>query len=338
MFSYKKGSILPPKYVIWDCTRRCNLDCKHCGAKNKTYHTELSTKQVKKLIKELVDYKVEYFTVTGGEPLIRKDLIEIFSYAKSNGLKTGLATNGFLVNNKNCKKIAEVFDSVQVSLDGTESIHNNIRGNPLAFQKAVNTIKLLRKYSCKQITVSSVFNPLNLNDFQNLASLVKKLHVDIWKIISVMPIGKISTDKSLYLDRKEFLRLLNLTNKYKKRYRGKPRIEFGENLGYLGKYDSSVRSEPFFCPVGFLSCCIGTNGIVRGCPEQPDIDSFQEGNILENNFSEIWEKGFKKYRELYYLRDSKCRKCKHRKECRGGCWVMRLDKIQCSTSRYSLNS
>jgi len=332
LLSYEIGEVPPPKFVIWDCTRRCNLNCEHCGAKKEKYSIELTTQQVKDLVKKLSEYKVKYFVVTGGEPLLRQDLFEIFSFTKENGLKTGLATNGFFVNESNSKAIANNFDSVQISLDGSQEIHNKIRGNKEAFQKVISAINLLQKNNCKQITISSVITPSNIKDLENLGEIVKNLGVDIWKIVSVMPIGKIEQNDNLYLNQQEFLKLLNFVKENKK----KLKIEFGENLGYLGKYDKEVRNELFFCPVGFLACCIGVNGDVRGCPEQPDTPDFREGNILEKDFSEIWEKGFKKYRDREFLQDETCRKCKFKNDCNGGCWVMRLKDINCSVRRYCL--
>lgn len=332
LLSYEMGVVSPPKFVIWDCTRRCNLNCEHCGAKKEKYPTELTTQQVKELVKKLSDYKAEYFVATGGEPLLRQGLLEIFSFAKELGLKTGLATNGFFVDEGNSRIISNIFDSIQFSLDGSQEVHNKIRGNKEAFQKVINAINLLHKNNCKQITISSVIIPSNTKVLENLGEIVKKLDVDVWKIVSVMPIGKVKQNENLYLNQQEFLKLLNFVKENKK----KLKIEFGENLGYLGKYDKEVRNEPFFCPVGFLACCIGVNGNVRGCPEQPDIPYFTEGNIIEKDFSEIWKNGFKKYRDREILQDETCRKCKFRNDCNGGCWVMRLKDINCSVRRYCL--
>ena len=333
LLNYKLGKVTPPKYVIWDSTRRCNLDCEHCGAKKEQYRSELTTEQVKSLIEGFSTYKVEYFAVTGGEPLIRQDLLEIFSFAKVKGLKTGLATNGFFIDKLTSKKIANVFDSVQISLDGSQQIHNKIRGNEDAFQKAIQAVSLLQKNNCKQITISSVITPSNIDNLKNLAEIIKKLKVEVWKIVSVMPIGKVEETDRLYLSRDKFTKLLQFIKENKQRLK----IEFGENVGYLGKYDNKVRNEPFFCPVGFLSCCVGVNGNVRGCPEQPDTPYFREGNILEKDFPGIWENGFKKYRAREYLQDETCRKCPFKSDCRGGCWVMRLKDINCSIRRYGLS-
>ncbi|KUK84259.1 MAG: Radical SAM domain-containing protein [Microgenomates bacterium 39_6] len=329
---YEAGFVPPPRFVVWDCTRKCNLNCEHCGAKKEKYSTELTTKQVKSLVRNLADYKVKYFVITGGEPLLRKDLFEIFAFAKEKGLKTGLATNGFFINADNSKIIAKIFNSVQISLDGPQETHNKIRRNKKAFQKAIESINLLQKNNCRQIAVSSVITPSNIGDLPKLSKIVKDLGIDIWKISSVMPIGNAGKNKNLYLSEKDFLEFLNFVKNNKERLK----IKLGENLGFLGKYDKKARSEAFFCPVGFLTCCVGVNGNVRGCPEQPDNQYFKEGNILKKSFREIWEEGFKKYRNKEFLKDKNCQKCKFQNNCNGGCWVMKLDNINCPTRQYHL--
>ena len=332
LLSYKLGNIISPKFVIWDCTRRCNLNCLHCGAKKEKYPRELSTEQVKSLITDLSLMKVQTFSVTGGEPLLRDDIFEISSFARSKGLNTGIATNGFFINKPNSMKIAKIFDSVQISLDGPENIHNKIRGNKQAFGRVIKGIGLLKTNHCRQITISSVFTPVNIDYLEDLGKIIEELKINIWKILTVMPIGKVENNKTMYLDKIQIAKLFKFIGKNKK----KLNIEIGENLGFLGNWDKKVRQEPFFCPVGFLACCIGVDGKVRGCPEQPDLPYFREGDILKDKIKTIWDKGFKKYRDRDFLNNVNCQKCSNKEKCLGGCWVMRMGDISCSIERYGL--
>jgi len=254
------------------------------------------------------------------------------STAKSKGLKTGLATNGTLISTDNAKLISEIFRSVQISIDGPKIIHNKIRGKDNAYQMAVNAIKLLKENDCRQVIISSVVTPKNSNYLNEILKIAKQLQVDSWKITSVMPIGKVNDNSNLYLNEDEFKALLRFVKKNKKEIE----IELGENLGFLGRFEKEVRNDSFFCPVGFLACCLGVNGNIRGCPEQPDIDYFIEGNIIDQDFKTIWEKGFKKYRNREFLLDDDCAKCQYKNLCRGGCWVMKTKKIHCSVNRYCL--
>ncbi|MFA6547506.1 MAG: SPASM domain-containing protein [Candidatus Magasanikbacteria bacterium] len=130
------------------------------------------------------------------------------------------------------------------------------------------------------------------------------------------------------------IELIELIKKYRKKWRRKIKIDLGENAAYLGEYDHQARIQPFFCPVGFSTCCIGADGNVRGCPEQPDTEYFREGNILQKSFKEIWENGFKKYRDDEYLKDDVCAHCEYHKKCRGGCWVNKVKGKICAAKEY----
>jgi radical SAM protein with 4Fe4S-binding SPASM domain len=322
---YKK--LPPPRYVLWDCTRKCNLNCIHCGASKERYEKELKENDIKKLIDELANFGVKTFAVTGGEPLTRPDLLNILKYASNKGLQTGIATNGFLINKEMASKIKDAnITSVQVSLDGTKEIHNQIRRNPKSYDNAVSAIKLLNEMSIPYVTVATTINPLNLKNIEALMNILIDLKIKSWRICVVMPIGRANEKKDLFLSKEQLKQLFEFILKNK----NKLHIEVGENLTFLGGYEEKIRDSPLICPVGIKACCIGVDGNVRGCPEMPDTEKFREGSILEKPFIEIWNTGFKKYRDREILKsDKRCANCKSKNNCFGGCWVMREGNIQC---------
>jgi len=321
-----KGKIIPPYYVLWDCTRRCNLNCAHCGATKEKYARELSTVDIMGLVDQLAAFKVNFFAATGGEPLMRKDLLEIMAYASGKGIGTGFATNGFFIDKATAKRIKEAgIYSVQVSLDGTEEIHNGIRGNNESFRRATDAIRFLKDEKVELVTAATTVTPMNLSVIGGLKDVLVGLGVKEWRICLVMPIGR-AEKKKLMLSPMELRQLFDFIYSNRKAIT----IRIGENLPYLAEYEKKVRDSPNTCPVGFTACCIGVDGNVRGCPEMPDKEKNREGNILEKPFHEIWTKGFKRYRERESIKtDLKCAKCKNKEDCYGGCWVMREGGTQC---------
>lgn len=322
----RKGKILPPYYVLWDCSRKCNLNCAHCGAVKEKYEKELTTEQIKDLIDQLANINVKFFAATGGEPLLRKDILEVMMYASEKGIKTGLATNGFFINEEKAKKIKEAgILSIQISLDGTENTHNTIRGNNLSYRNAINGIKYLQKEKIKIISVATTVTPMNFNDLKKLKEILLNLGVKTWRICIIMPIGK-AERKKLLLNPKQLRELFEFVSSNKENIK----IQIGENLPFLAEYEKRIRKSPLVCPVGFTACCIGVDGNVRGCPEMPDIEKFREGSILEKPFIDIWTNGFKRYRNRESIKtDNKCMNCKNKEGCYGGCWVMREGNIHC---------
>jgi radical SAM protein with 4Fe4S-binding SPASM domain len=320
------GKATPPHSVVWDSTRKCNLSCIHCAARD-TYERELTSAEAKALIDTLSDMKVSSFQVTGGEPLMRKDMLEILSYAAEKGLKTSLATNGFLVDEKMADAIVETGVSlVQVSIDGTERAHNHIRNDDQSFEKAVSAVRCLKESSCPQVSVASTVMPSNLESLNDLKGILIDLGVDFWNIGTVLPAGKARDKPELFLTKEQFRLLLDHIVSSKEDIE----IDLGENFPFLGEYEEIIRKRPLICPAGILSCCVGVDGHVRGCPDQQDSEKNREGSILEDGFRDIWAKGFTRYRRREILKtDARCSACASRNACFGGCHVMRESGLHC---------
>ena len=325
---YKAGkAVPPPSYVIWDCTRRCNLNCFHCGAVKEKYTRELTTEQIKNILAQLADLKTDMFAVTGGEPLLRKDLSEVLSHAHQLGLKTGIATNGFLVDRAAAGWMKEAqVQSVQVSLDGPEGTHNRIRGNSQSFGRAVQAIELLTRFKIPLVSVATTVTTENIHEIDDLRRLLLRLGIRLWRLAVVMPIGRAQI-KNTFPGGEQLAWLLKYVREHDTR---ELHLYLGENLTYLGDWERRIRNAPAICPIGFTACCIGVDGSVRGCPEQPDTVENREGSLLEVPFRDIWQKGFRRYRVREILStDEKCAECASKNECYGGCWVMRGEGQHC---------
>ena len=325
---YQKGLPLPPpQYVIWDCTRRCNLACEHCGASKEHYAAELNTAQMRTILAQLAAMGVKSLAVTGGEPLLRRDLLDVLDYARQLGLKSGIATNGFLVDAAMARRLCAVgVHSVQVSLDGLATTHNAIRHHPQSFERAVAALRLLREAGIPLVSVATTVTPHNLADLERLHALLAEEALPLWRLAVAMPIGR-AEGGNLLLDGAQLRQLFEFVRR--KARRG-PRLLIGENLPFLGEWEQRLRREPLLCPIGFGVCCIGVDGYIRGCPEQPDTPENREGSALERPLAEIWQQGFGRYRRREIReQDAACATCTAWSSCYGGCWVMREAGQQC---------
>ena len=129
--------------VVWNITRRCNLKCVHCYADSHN-DIELKTEECLEIIDKLSSFKVPIILFSGGEPLLRKDLIDIAEYAKKNGIKCVLSTNGTLIDRDLAESLKDVFDYVGVSLDGMKAVNDKFRGVKGAFDSAVRGLRIAR--------------------------------------------------------------------------------------------------------------------------------------------------------------------------------------------------
>ncbi|MGC8862229.1 MAG: radical SAM protein [Armatimonadota bacterium] len=126
--------------VVWNCTRRCNLNCIHCYADsaNTSYSGELSTSEAQAMIRDLAEFEVPVLLFSGGEPLIREDIYENAALARELGIRAVISTNGTLITEKTAQRIKDAgFSYVGISLDGIGERNDFFRGKKGAFEAAL---------------------------------------------------------------------------------------------------------------------------------------------------------------------------------------------------------
>ena len=130
--------------VVWNCTKECNLHCLHCysntGSQNPA--EAMNTSEGKRLICDLAEFGVPVLLFSGGEPLLRGDILELASFAREQGIRPVLSTNGTLITKGVAKEICNVgFAEVGISLDGIGAANDRFRGEKGAYQAALEGIR-----------------------------------------------------------------------------------------------------------------------------------------------------------------------------------------------------
>lgn len=161
--------------VVWNCTQRCNLKCVHCYAQSedREYSGEMSTDQAKAMIDDLAAFGAPVLLFSGGEPTIRKDLVELMHYAKGKGMRVVISTNGTLITPERARQYAEVgLSYVGVSLDGGRETHDKFRGIPGSFDKAIAGIRNSKAAGIK-VGLRMTVNKRNWRDINELFDIME---------------------------------------------------------------------------------------------------------------------------------------------------------------------
>ncbi len=162
--------------VVWNCTQRCNLKCVHCYAKSedKSYSGELSTDEAKAMIDDLAGFGAPVLLFSGGEPTLRKDLVELMQYAKDAGMRVVISTNGTLISRDKAEAYAKVgLSYVGVSLDGGPATHDAFRGIPGSFDKAIEGIRNSKAAGIK-VGLRMTINRRNAADIGDIFDLLEQ--------------------------------------------------------------------------------------------------------------------------------------------------------------------
>lgn len=133
--------------VVWNCTRRCNLKCLHCYTASDAGAApdELDTAEARAMLDDLAEFGVPAVLFSGGEPLVREDLLDLVRYARDLGHRPTLSTNGTLITAEVARQIkASGVTYVGISLDGLGEVNDHFRGVGGAFDKAVAAFRRLK--------------------------------------------------------------------------------------------------------------------------------------------------------------------------------------------------
>lgn len=152
----------------WEITRRCNLKCLHCISD--TPAPELGKKESLRVVETIANLGGKTLRITGGEPLLRKDLGEITARASASGLELGIISNGTKIDSCFLRKYGRFFSHIAISIDGTEEINDQIRGAGV-YKKATSAI---RKIVDRGISVS-VYTTINMLNRDSLSSMLAEL-------------------------------------------------------------------------------------------------------------------------------------------------------------------
>jgi radical SAM protein with 4Fe4S-binding SPASM domain len=309
-----------PYKLTFAVTYKCNYRCVHCNIWRKKPKNELTLDEISEFSKKYPYFK--WFNLTGGEPFLRTDLVEIIETLKENSndfLIFNMITNGFnpsyiYEKSKEIVKLKIPRTIIGVSLDGYKELHEKIRGIKGSFERAIETFLLLRNLSKESknfrtyfgYTISS-WNVGNfLKSYFEVKSVVKDLSLDDFHINSyhVSPhyYSNLKFFGSLEGIQKEVEHISKLKPYFKANL-----VNFLDNL-FLRKLAEFLKTNrtPYPCKALTSSVFIDSFGNVYPC----GIWNVRLGNLRENGYDLEKILKSKESRKLRVLiRKLKCPNC-----------------------------
>ncbi len=307
--------------VAWELTRSCNLACAHCRASSKygPYPNELTTDECFKLIDEIVSFSRPIIIMTGGEPLLRKDIFQIAEYGKNKGLIMVMSPNGTLLNEENIKKIiASGIKRISVSLDGPDAAsHDNLRQVPGAFKQACEGIEQVKRAGL-EFQINSTIAKRNIKLLPEIMKLAKSLGAKAHHIFLLVPTGRAKDMANEELSALEYEETLKFLAEEKKNSSLEIKITCAPHFNriLLQEHSGTVFSLAGSGCMGAVSFCfISHVGDVQPC----GYLELKCGNIREQGFKKAWLESevFNNIRDWSKYK-GKCGICEFKSVC-GGC-------------------
>ncbi|MFQ5574922.1 MAG: radical SAM protein, partial [Terriglobia bacterium] len=182
-----------PKWIAWEATAKCNLNCIHCRSSS-TIESEqggFTTPEAFKLIDDIASFSSPAFVLSGGEPLLRDDIFDIAKHGTEKGLRVCMASNGTLIDDAVCENMKKSgIRIVSLSLDGASAeVHDNFRDQIGAFEGTLRGIDHLKKHGI-DFLINSSFTKRNQAETKKIFSLAKELGATAWYMFLIVPTGR----------------------------------------------------------------------------------------------------------------------------------------------------
>ncbi len=259
----------PLRQLFWESTLRCNVHCLHCGSDcvASVATPDMPAADFLKVLDTEVTPHVNphevLIIISGGEPLMRKDLADVGRALYQRGYPWGMVTNGLALTEQKFRELRQAgLRSITVSCDGLEADHVWLRQHPLAYEGATRAIRLC---AAEKNLVWDVVTCVNQRTIDHLPAIREML----WAC-----------------------------------------------EGYLGEYEGRVRDHLYHCSAGISVASILIDGSISACTSIRG--KYYQGNIYRDSFWEVWEHGFKPYRDRSWMRQLEpCKDCKAFSFCEG---------------------
>lgn len=312
-----------PLNVEWEITNACNLRCKHCYVSaGEGLDSELTTNEALKLVKELDEIGVTDITISGGEPLLRKDIWKILKETNRRQIPVILYTNGTLLNRaKMSKLVACGAKMISVSLNGAlPETHNFVQNSP-TFDKVIEAMRTV-KSSNIGLQILFTLMRINTNEIDDLFRLGEERKVDAICIYPFYPAGRgrNALDK-LKLDPKSVPNLLATIARKARKYPFKLYIGGCLSRRYFPTRGSLLLKG---APCSKLMAVIAADGRLRPCNFLPFRTKH---GVRDKTLRTLWKDPLlERIRNWNELTQPNCSQCNDFPVCLGTCLSIHLQK------------
>ncbi|ONM49583.1 radical SAM protein [Nocardia donostiensis] len=268
-----------PIYVSWNYTYACNFNCIHCYSRAGSYPRELDTEAYRRIVDQLVECRVLKVGLGGGEPLIRRDCLEMVRLMSEGRIDTNITTNGWFLNARTCSRLADAgLGTLYVSLDSANStVHDIFRRKQGSYDRAADGISNAVAAGLT-VKLSTVVTTVNANAIGAIVSFAEERGVAGIEFKRFRPTGNGQTavgELTLRSQEEETLRqAIDQADKQSP-------IDIA--LFYDAEAEPGDGAEQG-CPCGVRSLTLRPNGDVAPCAYGASVI----GNLTTDNLGAIW--------------------------------------------------
>ncbi|MDP3904790.1 MAG: pyrroloquinoline quinone biosynthesis protein PqqE [Methylococcaceae bacterium] len=309
--------ITPPRWLLAELTYACPLQCPYCSnpIDYANYQSELDTEDWKRVLTQARKMGAVQLGFSGGEPLTRKDLVELVKHARDLGYYSNLITSGYGLTEEKIIQLKEAgLDHIQVSIQAsTQELNDHIAGTT-SFQTKKEVAHLVKKHGYPMV-LCVVIHRENIHQMPEILAMAEELGADYLELANTQYYGWAHANRDLLLPTKEqFEQAEAVAQAFKEKVAGKMKIYY--------VVPDLYEDRPKACMNGwgttFLT--IAPDGVALPCHSARDLPGLDCPNVKDFSIEQIWNesKAFNFFRGFEWMQEP-CRSCDEKEKDFGGC-------------------
>lgn len=307
----------PPRWLLAELTYACPLQCPYCSnpLDYANINQELSTEEWKDVLQQARKMGAVQLGLSGGEPLVRKDLVEIAQYANELGYYTNLITSGYHMSEEKIVQLKDAgVDHIQISLQASSQELNDFIAGTQSFEEKKNVAKLIKKHGYPMV-LCVVLHRHNIHQMDDILKMAIELGADYVELANTQYYGWAAHNRDQLMPTKAQLDdAEKIAERYQKELAGKMKIYYVIPDYYEGRPKACMNGW------GTTFLTIAPDGLALPCHSARQLPNFDCPSVREQSLEDIWHhsKAFNFFRGEDWMKEP-CRTCPEREKDFGGC-------------------
>lgn len=313
----KMNNITPPRWLLAELTYSCPLQCPYCSnpLDYVNHNNELSTEDWKRVLSQARKMGAVQLGFSGGEPLVRKDLVELVGYARELGYYSNLITSGYGLTEEKIIELKQAgLDHIQVSIQAsTQELNDHIAGTA-SFEHKKEVTRLVKKHGYPMV-LCVVIHRENIEQMPQILEMAENLGADYLELANTQYHGWAHINRDVLLPTQEqFIKAEAIAQAYKETVKGKMTIYYVVPDYY------EDRPKPCMNRWGTTFLTIAPDGMALPCHSARELPNLDCPNVKDFSIAEIWNesKAFNFFRGFEWMQEP-CRSCDEKEKDFGGC-------------------
>lgn len=307
----------PPRWLLAELTYSCPLQCPYCSnpLDYANLSNELSTKDWKRVLKQSREMGAVQLGFSGGEPLVRKDLVELVEYSHELGYYINLITSGYNMGEAKIIELKEAgLDHIQVSIQASSQELNDFIAGTKSFEQKKSVAKLIKKHGYPMV-LCVVLHRQNIHQMKDILDMAIELGADFVELANTQYYGWAHHNRDQLMPTQEQLQAAEaIAKEYQDTQKGKMKIYYVVPDYYEGRPKACMNGW------GTTFLTIAPDGVALPCHSARQLPNFDCPNVNDSSISDIWNKSkaFNYFRGDDWMKEP-CKSCPDKDKDFGGC-------------------